>query len=85
MGIIKKIKLRVGEYILAKEFLFKKREKSVVNFADANYVGIVFNASNPENFELVKKYIGYLNTLTNLKFGSLHPKKHSTSRFTYQK
>jgi hypothetical protein len=60
MGIIKKIKLRVGEYMLAKEFLFKKREKSVVNFADANYIGIVFNASNPENFELVKKYITYL-------------------------
>ena len=46
--------------MLAKEFLFKKRDKSVVNFYDANYICIVFNATNTDNFKLVKKYITYL-------------------------
>jgi hypothetical protein len=46
--------------MLGRERAGSRRGKSVMNFADANYIGIIFNATNSENFELVKKYITYL-------------------------
>jgi len=60
VGLVKNTKKRFGEYFLKKESEGLYRQKYAMNFADAKNIGILFDATVPEDFELVKKYIKYL-------------------------
>jgi len=62
MSIFKKIKETLANNALKKE-LFARPRKSVshkFNFDRIKTVGMLFDASNPEDFELVKRYVVYL-------------------------
>ncbi len=60
MSFIQKIKNLWGNYVLSKELKNFRREKLFLNLEEAKTVGIIFDATENENFELVKKYIGNL-------------------------
>ena len=60
MSIIQSIKNIAGNYFLSLEMKTLKREIMFVNMLDAKTVGIVFDATESSDFELVKKYITYL-------------------------
>lgn len=60
MSIITNIKTRFGNYFLGKERSAVQRTPMFINLADARTVGILFEASNAEDFELVKRYVLYL-------------------------
>ena len=57
MSIVKKTKKRAGEYFLKKEYAAIQRKKAAVNFEDAETIALVFDATDKDEFELVKKYI----------------------------
>ena len=60
MSLIQKIKDFAGSYLLSGQLKNVHRNKMFVNMQDAKTVGIVFNATDSADFDLVKKYIGYL-------------------------
>ena len=60
MGLLKSTKKRFGEYFLKKEASGLYRKKEAINFATAKNIGILFDATDAEGFELVKKYIKFL-------------------------
>jgi len=55
-----KLRRKIGEYVLRKKYSLLKREKQILNYAASKNIGILFNASDNEDFELIKKYIKYL-------------------------
>lgn len=57
MSIVKKTQKRAGEYFLKKEFAAIQRQKAAVNFEEAETIALIFDATNKEEFEIVKKYI----------------------------
>jgi len=63
MGIINNIKNFFGNYSLSQEMKSVRRNKMFLNLEEAKTIGIVFDATENENFELVKKYITYLKGL----------------------
>lgn len=60
MSIIQNIRNLAGNYFLSGEVKELRRNKMFVNMQDAKTVGIVFNATDKGDFDLVKKYITYL-------------------------
>ncbi|HOZ90098.1 MAG TPA: hypothetical protein PKX59_04190 [Bacteroidia bacterium] len=60
MGIVKNTKKRFGEYFLKKESEGLYRNKEAMNFSKAKNIGILFDATVEEDFDLVKKYIKFL-------------------------
>ena len=63
MSVIQDIKNFAGNYALSQEVKSLRRNKMFLNLEEAKTVGIVFDATENENFELVKKYITYLKDL----------------------
>ncbi len=57
MSIVKKTRKKVGEYLLKKEFSAIQRKREVVNFNDAETIALIFDATDREDFEIIKKYI----------------------------
>ncbi|HEY4800242.1 MAG TPA: hypothetical protein VII99_14270 [Bacteroidia bacterium] len=60
MNLIDNIKNSIGNYFLSQEVKSLRRDKAFLNLEEARSIGIVFDATANEDFELVKKYIGYL-------------------------
>jgi len=60
MSVIQDLKSIVGSYILSGDVKSLRRDKMFVNMQDAKSVGIIFEATDAGDFELVKKYITYL-------------------------
>jgi hypothetical protein len=62
MGIIKKIKQFFAGNLLKKEMNLhpRKMAPNKFNFNTVRTVGMLFDASNPEDYELVKRYVVYL-------------------------
>ena len=63
MGIIQNIKTFAGNYALSQQVKLVRRNKMFLNLEEAKTIGIVFDATDNESFELVKKYISYLKDL----------------------
>ena len=63
MSVIQDIKNFAGNYALSQEVKSLRRNKMFLNLEEAKTIGIVFDATENENFELVKKYITYLKDL----------------------
>ncbi|MBI4947872.1 MAG: hypothetical protein HY840_15890 [Bacteroidetes bacterium] len=76
MGLVHNIKNVFGKYFLALEQKHVQRNKKFINIEDAKTIGIVFDASDNENFDLVKKYVTYLREMK---------KKVKAIGFYYQK
>ena len=62
MSILKNIKRTISNYFLRQELhaVRKERRPNKFNFNDVKTVGILFDATSAEDFELVKRYILYL-------------------------
>lgn len=60
MAIINNIKEKIGDYILKGRIGAVQRDRKVANLSEAKSFGIIFDSSNKDDFELVKKYVGYL-------------------------
>lgn len=60
MSFISSIKNVIGNYFLSLELKSLHRNKTFMNMEEAKTVGILFDATQPENFDLIKKYIIYL-------------------------
>ena len=60
MSFIHNLKSVVGNYFLSMELKTLQRKKAFMNMGDAKSVGILFDATVSENFDLIKKYIVYL-------------------------
>jgi hypothetical protein len=59
MKLVENTRSKAGELFLKKEFerIKNNRHKQVSTFKSAEIVALLFDASDPEEFELVKKYI----------------------------
>lgn len=62
MNILGKVKEFIGNILLQQELKSAShvRKASKFKFEDAKTVGIIFDASSAEDFELVKRYVAYL-------------------------
>jgi len=62
MAVLKNIKLAVANRVLKQELTSKARvvKPNMFSFNAIRTVGILFDASNPEDYELVKRYVVYL-------------------------
>lgn len=62
MSVLKNIKQFIANYFLTQELRSFKRDQkpNKFNFNDIKTVGILFDATSAEDFELVKRYIIYL-------------------------
>lgn len=63
MNLIQNIKNYAGNYFLLHEMKSVRRTKMFLNLEQAGTIGIVFDATDNDDFELIKKYIGYLREL----------------------
>ena len=60
MNVVHRIKNAIGGYFLSLELNSLHRNKTFMNMEEAKTVGILFDATKSENFDLIKKYIIYL-------------------------
>ncbi|HIN39015.1 MAG TPA: hypothetical protein EYM84_01935 [Flavobacteriales bacterium] len=55
-----KLKLAIGKYLMHQEMNRNPRKVNVVNLAQAKTIGMTYNATNRQDYELVKKFTKYL-------------------------
>ncbi len=60
MSFISGIKELFGNYFLRSEMSGRKRKGAFFNLSEAETIAIVFDATDPAEHELVKKYVNYL-------------------------
>ena len=60
MKFIEDIRIKIGNYFLEKDSSQLNRNRAIYNLEDAKTFGILFDSSNMEDIELVKKYVTYL-------------------------
>lgn len=60
MQLFQKTRRRLGEYFLKKQLKSSRRDSYFYNFDKVSSIGILFNATKTEDFELVKAYQKYL-------------------------
>jgi hypothetical protein len=60
MSLIEKIKTQVGRLILSREAREHKRHHKLVALGEANHIGIVYNAENSRDEQLVNSYANQL-------------------------
>lgn len=61
--MIRKIKESIGEKRLQNALKIHVRQKEFLNIEDINSIGILFDATNPEDFEKIKNYVNKLKQL----------------------
>jgi hypothetical protein len=85
VGILQKVKNTVGGYFLKQEMSALKRDRSMINLSEARTIGILFEATDKEEFELVKKYVLYLRDLKKKVKAIGYFSTAETPTFTYSK
>ena len=60
MNIVKKYKLKLANWLLKRELRHLKRNKAVHNFDDAETVGVLFSAQDPQAFDLTNEFLHFL-------------------------
>ena len=63
MGFISSIKEAIGRKVLKEQMVYRKRNCTFFNLNDASTIGILFDSTGNEDYELVKKYVTYLKEL----------------------
>lgn len=85
MKLIEDIQKKIGQYILKRELLHFSRKKTLFNIEDAKTFAILYDSSDKENIDLVKKYVLYLKELRKkVKVVGYHSLKN-IPEFTYSK
>jgi len=85
LALIDKIKRTIGSYFLNQEMTALRRQRGIVNLNDAKTIGILFEATDKEEFELVKKYVLYLKELKKKVKAVGYFSAGDTPEFTYSK
>ncbi|MBK7855053.1 MAG: hypothetical protein IPJ79_09245 [Bacteroidetes bacterium] len=57
MGLNNKIRNRIGNYLFNKEFAKSKRQRGSISFQKARTIGIIYDATEERNYEIVKAYV----------------------------
>jgi len=70
-NFISNIKLKFAWWVLEKAHKKAKRDASFQNFSTAKNIGIIFNASQQETYEIAKKYIQTLSKKEGVKLKAL--------------
>lgn len=60
MSLIENIKITIGKRMLRKETEGIQRNRNLFNLTTTKTAGILYEASDVEDYELIKKYVGYL-------------------------
>jgi hypothetical protein len=60
VGLLDQLKNRIGRSQLRQELTGDSRQKKFINLEDAKTVGILFEYTTPEDFDLLRKYVNYL-------------------------
>lgn len=60
MNIVDNFKLTVGERKLKKEFLLNKRKTKICTIASSKSIGILFDATDPSSFEIIRNFVKQL-------------------------
>ena len=60
MSPIKNIQLKLGKFKLKNEKKKPKRDVKAFNLGNASTVGVIYNATNRNDYELAKKFVQYL-------------------------
>ena len=60
MNFIQNIQEKIGHYFLKSEAVGLKRDRKMFSLEEAKTFGIIVDAGNAEEFDLVKKYVTYL-------------------------
>jgi hypothetical protein len=60
MGFLDGIKQAVGRRSLKGQLSVMRRNREVKSLNDSSSIGILFDPTDPEDYELVKKYVNYL-------------------------
>jgi len=85
MNFIENIKIKIGERLLQKELPVLQRNRNLFNLTTTKTAGIIYEASSIEDYELVRKYVGYLKEYgIKTKVVGYFSKKEMP-RFTYSK
>lgn len=58
--LLRSLREKIGNYFLSKEVKQLKRQPQVLNIAEANTIGIIFNCHNETTLTLVNKYVKML-------------------------
>jgi len=58
--VLKKVKLKAADFFLKKLENEKKRKPKAIGVGQAQSIGIIFDASEKENLEIIKKYVSSL-------------------------
>jgi hypothetical protein len=85
LNILTQIKNSIGAYFLRQEMASLNRERSMLSMDDAKSIGIIFESSNKDDFELVKKYVLYLRELKKKVKVIGFFSEGATPAFTYSK
>ncbi|NJK86581.1 MAG: hypothetical protein HC906_12040 [Bacteroidales bacterium] len=56
MKIVEKAKKNIGLYILTKKMAIQRKSAIVCNIDEAKKVGILYNATHPISFEIIKTF-----------------------------
>ncbi|MBL4754019.1 MAG: hypothetical protein JKY52_10565 [Flavobacteriales bacterium] len=84
-----KLKLTLGNYLLHREIRKQNRKVVVANLDTAHFIGIVYNATNPDDFKLLKKFVKYLKKIGKrvVALGYIDdkdPKNHLNTRLEFR-
>lgn len=60
MKALKNLKIKIGEYVLKRKLKGLKRKPKSIGLKQAAKVGVIYNATNRSDYEIVKKFIQYL-------------------------
>jgi effector-binding domain-containing protein len=85
MAILTNVKNAFGNYFLRQEMAGLVRERSILSLDDAKTIGILFEATDKDEFELVKKYVLYLRELKKKVKAIGYFSTGETPAFTYSK
>ncbi len=84
--MIKKIKSKIAHINLNRQLSEQVRQKEFINLEDARSIGIVFDATNPDDFEIVKKYVlGLKERGKKVHAIGYFDQKHSPTHLSYPK
>jgi len=65
MSFFSDTRLKIAFYILNKKLKRLKRKRGVFNFNTAKKIGIIYNATHQQNYEIANEFISKIKTLNN--------------------
>ena len=86
---MKKLQLAIGTFLLHRKIRGINRSVQVNNLETAHYIGIVYNATNPDDYKLLKKLVAYFKDMGKrvIALGYIDdkdPKNHLNTRLDFR-